>query len=205
MIPGLLLIFLHGCEIKSGSGLGTRLCHAACILICSCIYLYAILVSRLRPKIGRGLGTRLCTQYALRSGELWSACDIVFCMHLGWEDVIVHEQYLQNNKISFSNKIQSPLWKLSKNLLWNPEICFEISFEIQKSTLKSRNPEINMKYRNPIWNPKSTWNPVDFEISYTAWDTPWRTPFLAICNMLRTVLLFLYQHTNYVLLTVLIV
>ena len=25
MIPGLLLIFLHGCEIKSGSGLGTRL------------------------------------------------------------------------------------------------------------------------------------------------------------------------------------
>ena len=24
-IPGLLLIFLHGCEIKSGSGLGTRL------------------------------------------------------------------------------------------------------------------------------------------------------------------------------------
>ena len=25
MIPGLLPIFLHGCEIKSGSGLGTRL------------------------------------------------------------------------------------------------------------------------------------------------------------------------------------
>ena len=24
MIPGLFLIFLHGCEIKSGSGLGTR-------------------------------------------------------------------------------------------------------------------------------------------------------------------------------------
>ena len=25
MVPGLLPIFLHGCEIKSGSGLGTRL------------------------------------------------------------------------------------------------------------------------------------------------------------------------------------
>ena len=25
LIPGLLPIFLHGCEIKSGSGLGTRL------------------------------------------------------------------------------------------------------------------------------------------------------------------------------------
>ena len=27
LIPGLLPIFLHGCEIKSGSGLGTRLAH----------------------------------------------------------------------------------------------------------------------------------------------------------------------------------
>ena len=25
LVPGLLPIFLHGCEIKSGSGLGTRL------------------------------------------------------------------------------------------------------------------------------------------------------------------------------------
>ena len=25
LIPGLLLIFLHGCEIRSGRGLGTRL------------------------------------------------------------------------------------------------------------------------------------------------------------------------------------
>ena len=25
LVPGLLLIFLHSCEIKSGSGLGTRL------------------------------------------------------------------------------------------------------------------------------------------------------------------------------------
>ena len=29
MIPGLLLIFLHGCEIKSGSGLRTRLSNRA--------------------------------------------------------------------------------------------------------------------------------------------------------------------------------
>ena len=71
----------------------------------------------------------------------------------------------------------------SINPLWNPEICFksrnpsrnplwnpEIRFEIQKSTLKSRNPFWNpkstLKSRNPFWNPKSTWNPVDFEISY---------------------------------------
>ena len=53
------------------------------------------------------------------------------------------------------------------------------SLEIQKSTLKSRNPEIHfqiqkstfksrhplLKSRNLFWNPKSTWNPVDFEIS----------------------------------------
>ena len=54
----------------------------------------------------------------------------------------------------------------SRNPLWTPEIHFEIQkstwnpeihFEIQKSTLKSR---------NPFWNPKSTWNPVDFEILY---------------------------------------
>ena len=54
----------------------------------------------------------------------------------------------------------------SRNPLWNPEI----QFEIRKSTLKSRNPFWNpkstLKSRNPFWNPKSTWNPVDFEISY---------------------------------------
>ena len=39
LIPGLLLIFLHGCEIKSGWGLGTRLAkpvvvdHASCHLV----------------------------------------------------------------------------------------------------------------------------------------------------------------------------
>ena len=78
---------------------------------------------------------------------------------LGWEDVIVHEQYLQNNN-SFSNKIQNPLWNV------------EIHFEIQKSTLKSRNPceiqksnlksEIHVKssgFRNLIRR-----------------DAPWRTP-----------------------------
>ena len=32
MIPGLLPIFLHGCEIKSGSGLGTRLRLTAYVL-----------------------------------------------------------------------------------------------------------------------------------------------------------------------------
>ena len=32
MIPGLLLILLHGCEIKSGSDLGTRLhVHVTCL------------------------------------------------------------------------------------------------------------------------------------------------------------------------------
>ena len=37
MIPGLLLIFLHGCEIKSGSGLGMRLhpCTAQCMHMAS--------------------------------------------------------------------------------------------------------------------------------------------------------------------------
>ena len=68
---------------------------------------------------------------------------------------------------SFSNKIHNPLCNpqstlKSRNPLWNPEI----HFEIQKSTLKSRNPEIHVKFRNPFWNSKSTWNPVDFEILY---------------------------------------
>ena len=149
---------------------------------CMHIFVYAYiytsyassLISRPRPKIGRGLGTgHVCTQYALRSGELWSACDIVFCVHLGWEDVIVHEQYLQNNN-SFSNKIQNPLLNV------------EIHFEIQKSTLKSWNPLWNpeihfeilksaLKSCNPLWNPeiqksqKSNLKSeihVDFEISY---------------------------------------
>ena len=31
MVPGLLQIFLHGCEIKSGSGLGTRLGNNATV------------------------------------------------------------------------------------------------------------------------------------------------------------------------------
>ena len=35
MVPGLLPIFLHGCEIKSGSGLGTRLEWTQCCLLSS--------------------------------------------------------------------------------------------------------------------------------------------------------------------------
>ena len=31
LIPGLLPIFLHGCEIKSGCGLGTRLAMVVCM------------------------------------------------------------------------------------------------------------------------------------------------------------------------------
>ena len=30
LIPGLLPIFLHGCEIKSGSGIGTRIPEYSC-------------------------------------------------------------------------------------------------------------------------------------------------------------------------------
>ena len=102
----------------------------------------------------------------LRCGELWSACDIVFCVHPGWEGLFMSSIFRITNNSS-SNKIQN----------------VEIHFEIRKSTLKSRNPlwnpeihaksrnplwnpEIHVKSRNPIWNPKSTWNPVDFEISY---------------------------------------
>ena len=84
---------------------------------------------------------------AAYSGELWSACDIVFCAHLGWEDVIVHEQYLQNNN-SFSNKIRNPLW----NPLWNPEIHFEIQkFRNPREVQKSGKREIQWisKSRTP--------------------------------------------------------
>ena len=51
----------------------------------------------------------------------------------------------------------------------------EIHFEILKSTLKSRSPDIHVKYKNPIWNPKSRWNTVDFKISHA--ETPHGGPF----------------------------
>ena len=82
-------------------------------------------------------------------------------------------------RLKSRNPSRNPLWNPEirfeiQKFAWNPEISREIHFEIQKSALKSRNPLWNpeihfeiQKSRNPFWNPKSTWNPVDFEISYT--------------------------------------
>ena len=84
----------------------------------------------------------LCTQYAVRRGELWSACDIVFCVHPGWEGLFMSSIFRITNNSS-SNKIQNVEihFEIRKST-WNPEI----HFEIQKSTW---NPEIQSEIRNP--------------------------------------------------------
>ena len=51
MIPGLLLIFLYGCEIKSGRGLGMRLVRLPYLLsVFSCSKLFSqTLFSQIKP------------------------------------------------------------------------------------------------------------------------------------------------------------
>ena len=78
MVPGLLPIFLHSCEIKSGTGLGTRL-HSDCIhtayivkklqkvnhtsFICLAMYIGS--VCRLLVGIGLDYRTFLFTVYCI--------------------------------------------------------------------------------------------------------------------------------------------
>ena len=44
MVPGLLPIFLHSCEIKSGSGLGTRLGYVY-VQLCMRVTILALVVN----------------------------------------------------------------------------------------------------------------------------------------------------------------
>ena len=117
---------------------------------------------------------------------------------------------LWNPKIRFKsrNPSRNPLWNPEirffeiQKFAWNPEIPREIHFEIQKSALKSWNPLWNpeihfeiqkstLKSRNPFWNPKSTWNPVDFEISYA--ETRRGGPLVPLwCSMLDNSLEILF-------------
>ena len=109
------------------------------------------LVPRPRSKSGRGLGrlwaNRLCTQYAVRRGELWSACDhsyIVLCVHPGWEGLFVDLYILDFVWRAIICYSEDTAHKQIRKSTWNPEIHFE--FEIQKSTW---NPEIQSEIRNP--------------------------------------------------------
>ena len=145
--------------------------------------------------LGEAMSNILCTQYAVRCGELWSACDIVFCVHPGWEGLFMSSIFRITNNSSW-NKIQNVEihFEIRKST-WNPEI----HFEIQKSTLKSRNPrkiqksnlksEIHVKssgFRNLVRR-----------------DSPWRTPQprdLGLSNELdtlsATVVFLLLPDTN---------
>jgi len=72
LIQGLLPIFFHSCEIKSGSGLRTRL-----------LYCFSVLQGR---KAGRGLGMRL-----LEKNALWNWIARIAATH---SDVLIKVRHL---------------------------------------------------------------------------------------------------------------